>query len=297
MSLHPSVFPVAGNSRRRRRLLLQVQQESAPEEISSADAGPDVSEMADMHADGTGAWATATVSASRTTVTTDGVTATEEANSDRGRLRTLLGKPGPLTWVMCGDSLRLPSSGVREWRSSAGRITEYLHGRMSRSHDVLVDTATPGMRIEKLIPVLWQRVLKFRPDVVLISIGQGEAEAGLEGLEEFERRLAMLVETLQKTGIVTAVSTPPLAASVDSDEIVLQLVYAEATRATAAEYDLPLVDHWAHWEQHATEGDVTSWYDGETWVPGKLGHVEIARRIVKDLGLQDRPIREAFQCH
>jgi lysophospholipase L1-like esterase len=81
-------------------------------------------------------------------------------------------------------------------------------------------------------------------------------------------------------------STPPLTPTTSEGEAVHQLIYVEAVRAVAAEYDLPLVDHFRHWEAAATEiGGLERWFDGESRHPGRVGHEQMARRLFADLRL------------
>lgn len=211
---------------------------------------------------------------------------TDESNdpeSARGRLQLLVQRISGLAWVFTGDSLRGPSDGNREWRTSAERLLEHLQGRMYRTSDVVIDSTGFGSMLSSLRQELDERALRYRPDIVLICLGTNEARAGMKGIELFEHQLAVVVEEILAAGAVPVLCTPP---AVKAGATVDQLVYVEAIRAAAAEFDVPLVDHWDYWERMSTQVDLDRWCDDSTGLPGRHGHIELVQKLISDLELR-----------
>ena len=202
------------------------------------------------------------------------------------RLHQLLADAQPLTWMLIGDSYEPAETNRRDWRSFGGRLSEFVRSELGRSDDVFIVNTVPGQSVATLAGAATQRVLRFRPDCVLVSIGARDVQRGSAGLIDFERSVGNLVATLRDAGIVVILCTPPpMALDMDADAVD-QLVHIEAVRAIAAEYGAPLVDHFVHWETAAKEiGGLERWFDHESAVPGRVGHEQMTRRIIDDLQL------------
>ena len=67
------------------------------------------------------------------------------------------------------------------------------------------------------------------------------------------------------------------------------LVYVEALRGITAELDVPLVDHWEHWESAAVDaGGIETWVEPNFALPGKRGHEKMAELTLSALGLSSQ---------
>jgi hypothetical protein len=207
-------------------------------------------------------------------------------------LRGLLERPA-LTWLLVGESFEPPHPAGRDWRNMAARLSDAIRHSLGRRQDVVAEQLCPGQRLSGLTEVVRASFARLHPDLVLISLGGEESSAGRRGLADFEQRLASLTVALQRMNVLPILCTPPYqphnteaGSSVEIDA----LIYAEAVRATAAEYDVPLVDHFAHWEAAAARARGNAdWFDAGTSIPGRYGHEQLARRILSDLGLTGEP--------
>lgn len=210
----------------------------------------------------------------------------------REKLRRKLAERTPLTWVIAGEEFEGAPGAVREWRSFAGRFAEALRGNRHRGDDVVITATRPEATAARIAAELDQRVLRFRPDVVLLSFGPSDAAPGAAALNTFEQRLTVLLEAIAAVGAVPVLCTPPRSPRLDARTAVDQFSFAEAIRATAAEWDVPLVDHWQAWQAELDEGRLTpEWFDPETQQPGRLGHARMAERILHDLELvEESPV-------
>ncbi|MFV0441982.1 MAG: SGNH/GDSL hydrolase family protein [Planctomycetaceae bacterium] len=202
-----------------------------------------------------------------------------------GALHKLVRETRPLTWVITGDSLE-PMAGEREWRNFSGRLIEYLRLHRQRMEDAFVVTTSPLRRIGSLATELQTQLLRFQPDVVLLNVSPSEAEAGRRGLSTFEADLLRIVQASRAAGLQLCLATPPVTPLHPGVDPVDVLIYVEAVRSVAAEYDLPLVDHYAHWEEAARlMGSLERWFEPMSSWPGRIGHEQLTRRIIHDLGL------------
>lgn len=209
------------------------------------------------------------------------------AEFDAGtRLAQRLAATHDLTWVIAGDSLEPNGAAPREWRNFAGRLMEHVRHQLGRAGDLFLVSAACDRNLQALSAEADRQILRSHPDIVLLTISPLEARAGKRGLHTFERQLIGLISQVAATGAVLCLATPPLAPAGEDSDAVNQMIYAEAVRSIAAEYDLPLVDHFAHWEAVATEiGGLERWYDAESRTPGRIGHEQLARRVIADLHL------------
>jgi lysophospholipase L1-like esterase len=106
-------------------------------------------------------------------------------------------------------------------------------------------------------------------------------------LDAFEEHLTVVLRSIAAAGGIPVLSTPPaLLLPDDAPQGIDQLVYVEAVRSLAAEFDVPLVDHWEHWEQCAVPpGRAGSWFDKDGQSPSAIGLAQIAERLLAELNL------------
>lgn len=200
-------------------------------------------------------------------------------------LREVMRDTRPLTWLITGDSHE-PPRGAREWRNFSGRLIEHLRLHLQRTEDAFVVTSSPGKRIDTLSGDVPMQLLRFQPDIVLLSVSPGEVEAGRRGLAAFEDQLLRIVQAGRSAGFMLCLATPPVTPLQPGVDPIDVLIYVEAVRSVAAEYDLPLIDHYAYWEEAAMQiGGLERWFDQESRWPGRIGHEQLCRRIISDLGL------------
>lgn len=272
-------YRLARESARRRRLILDLQRRSEAEASIADDESP----SADAQAD---ALAPVDVAPSEQEAVTPRFdpSPTAAAFSFRGVERAVWTSEQRLTWVFAGDSLLMPTHEGRTWRSVVGHVSQAVRRVGRRSRDVFVNATSPGMTVAGLSAEVQIQVLKMSPDIVFWMLGQEDATAGMSGLPEFERELERLLRLFSSRGILVLLNTPPCVPETDSSRMVDRLVYLEAVRALSAEYEMPLVDHWEHWEAAAVEaGGIESWCDEDGQNPGSEGHRQMADLALRTL--------------
>ena len=202
----------------------------------------------------------------------------------RGAERAVWTSTQRLTWVFAGDSLLMPTEGDRTWRSVVGQVSQAVRRVEKRSRDVFVNATSPRMTVSGFAADVQVQVLKMSPDIVFWMLGHQDAKAGMDGLPAFERELERLLKLFSARGILVLLNTPPCVPETDSSSMVDRLVYLEAVRALSAEYDMPLVDHWEHWEAAAVEtGGIEVWCDEDGQNPGAVGLEQMAELALRTL--------------
>jgi acyl-CoA thioesterase-1 len=218
-----------------------------------------------------------------------------------------LNRPDPVNWLFCGDSITQGAAHTRGGRDYPQHFRERL-GELARNEDIVINTAVGGWSTGTLEPRLEDRVLRHQPDVVFLLFGTNDAVGGAEGLDAFTERYKGIVNRIREAGIrkVILQTTVPMirvdpeaqtaamnwpdpqmrAAKLHGLKQRLQHIesYVEATRNAAAAAGVPLVDHWAVWEECGGQrGQIT---DGG-FHPNEYGHILMAHTLIRACGMWD----------
>lgn len=140
--------------------------------------------------------------------------------------------PHPMTWAFCGWRPTNPTTGGwlvgdwfgEQWRRLSGRTT-----------DLIIDATWPDGSLSRLWSHFADRVLKFRPDVVVVLFDHADARRGMENLPRFERQLEAVVSDVRDFGGVPILIPPKVDAAVEAD--IDRMVYVEAILGVAKERD------------------------------------------------------------
>lgn len=205
-----------------------------------------------------------------------------EADS-AGRLRELLDRGHPLTWVFTGDSIvqgLVHTHGARCW---VEHVHERIRGEVGRRLDVVVNTGVAGWTAPLVLDALDQLALRFDPHVVSVGLGMNDAGQGPGGRGRFASDLAALSARVTDTGAALVLHTPSLAdPDVPGHEALA--AYTDAVREVAAATGAILVDHARHWRAHFGPTPPLAWLD-DPFHPNALGHREMAGLTLAALGL------------
>ena len=194
----------------------------------------------------------------------------------------------PLTWVFTGDGCTQGARHTAGARNFAEHFSERIRWELRRFHDVVVNTGVSGDRAVSLVKTLEWRALRFKPDVVLLLTGLNDSAAGIDEVSSFQRGLRSVIGRVQESGAIPVLQTPNLV----SAEILKQRpdlpVYVEAIREICYCDDVPLVDHWRHWEfVNAEEQYLLQWLDPAGAHPSAYGHREMLRLLCHEFGIYD----------
>jgi len=204
------------------------------------------------------------------------------------RIRDLLDDPAPRTWLFTGDSLGFDvRMAGRSWAEHFGDV---IRTRLNRKLDVVLDsTMSDGLLTGLRQDAEW-RVLRFQPDVVVITPGLADVSLGPGHREDFRSTLEELVLFLQDEGCMVILSTPPSVfppAGATIQDVYDLPAYAGLIRDVARKCDIVLADHFARWQvtlrQNGTLGDLL---DNSGLRPSRTGHRKLAGHLLRTLGVQ-----------
>ncbi|MFN0052670.1 MAG: SGNH/GDSL hydrolase family protein [Planctomycetales bacterium] len=211
-----------------------------------------------------------------------------DASAGLAAVSHLLRGVHPATWVFTGDSITHGALFTEGWRSYPEHFSERVRWELRRFHDVVINTAICGERSGGLLANLEQRVLRFRPDVVMVMVGMNDAVAGPSGRDDFRGNLVELVGRLREAGAIPVLQTPNLIYIPNCGNRGDVPAYVEIIRVVAELVEVPLIDHWRHWETRKPEPDaVLGWLQDQSIHPNYMGHREMARLVCEALGIFD----------
>lgn len=200
-----------------------------------------------------------------------------------GRLRELLDRGHPLTWVFTGDSIvqgLVHTHGARCW---VEHVHERIRGDLGRRLDVVVNTGIAGWTAPLVLDALDQLALRFDPHVVSVALGMNDAGQGPGGRDRFARDLAALGARVTETGAALVLHTPSLS-DPDLPGHEALAAYADAVREVATATGAILVDHARHWHARFGPTRPLAWLD-DPFHPNARGHREMAGLTLAALGL------------
>jgi lysophospholipase L1-like esterase len=203
-------------------------------------------------------------------------------------VKRLLRGSAPLTWVFTGDHLAHGARYTRGARNFVEHFTERVRCELERHLDVVINTGVSGDLARRLHRNLEWRVLRFRADVVSVSLGMSDAKAGPAGRAAFRQHLRNVLDEIRMAGGVPLLHTPNAVYSPAVANRGDLPAYVEILREEAARVDLPLIDHWAHWGRLLPEpAQRLKWLADGRFQPGISGHRELAKLLFHELGLFD----------
>jgi lysophospholipase L1-like esterase len=197
-------------------------------------------------------------------------------------VRDAIARTQPLTWVFCGDAI---ASGA-DWDRRT--FVEIFAARVRRRRplDTVINTTVAGETAAHLLDGLELRSLRFRPDVVVVTLGAAEplAAEAPDG-ELFQDQLQQLVMCIRAAGALPVLQTPN---RVRCDRIAGLLTRLEAIYEVASELNVPCVDHWNGWSLAEAQGtDLSAWLTADGIHPNGEGHRQCARLICTQFGVDD----------
>ena len=193
-----------------------------------------------------------------------------------------------LTWVFTGDHLCQGGVFTAGSRSFPEHFAERLRCELRRYLDVVIGTGLSGDQADSLLRRLKLRALRFRPDVVSVSLGMNDSKAGPAGRERFRANLREVLDRLRTAGAVPVLHTPNGVHLPAAENRVDLPAYAAILCEEAARMDLPVIDHFAHWQRlHAEPGAVLDWLGDGRIQPNHAGHRAIARLTFHHFGIFD----------
>ena len=133
------------------------------------------------------------------------------------RIRELVDDTVPRTWVFTGDGFGFETRLAR--RSWTEHFTDVIRGRLAREKDVVLDTTASRSTFAGLLRNLDWKVLRFQPDVVVISAGPDDVLRAGDSRESLQAAMTELTEFLHDEVCAVVLCSPPLAAGVTQEQM------------------------------------------------------------------------------
>ncbi|MFE5792823.1 GDSL-type esterase/lipase family protein [Streptomyces sp. NPDC056503] len=210
--------------------------------------------------------------------------------ADLGRVSAILNSDTPAVWLTTGDSITHGALWTNGWRSYPEHFQERVRWELGKpkNSDFVLDTGVSGCTTNDLVARFADRVAAFRPRVVSIMLGTNDVATAATGPAVYRANLRRLVDQVRALpdGAVPLLQTPnpvdpnlwPGRASLGD--------YVRIMREVAAELDVVLVDHHAHWLD-SNGGAVPLSLLGDGLHPNQRGHLLLAKKMIKDLRIHD----------
>jgi lysophospholipase L1-like esterase len=204
------------------------------------------------------------------------------------RIRALLERDEPVTWLFNGDSITHANVHVGPARDYVQLFETRIRDELARMRDHVLRTAISGNTTRELLADFDWRVARFRPDAVFLMIGMNDCSTIRErpvSLETFTANLNEFADRVEAFGgLLLLQTTCPIMPGTAPDREPQFPAFMDAIRAVARERELPLVDHEAWWREL---GERTDCWMGNAFHPNHYGHLAFARKLFADLGIAD----------
>lgn len=195
----------------------------------------------------------------------------------------LMSRDAPLTWLFTGDSVAAGVRHLHGHRDYTQLFAERVRWELDRPRDVVVNTAVGGSTVRELADDLEHRVLRFRPDVVVLGTGFNDTRNEAAGAGPFRAGYREVVDRCAESVFVA--QTPNGSMPTASAHVRPHLpAYTEVIREVAAERELTLVDHAEVWREAEERGIMEAWIS-QGCHPNLYGHRVMAHTLLRSLDL------------
>lgn len=206
-----------------------------------------------------------------------------------------------VTIVALGDSnteLTWHTQGRLNW---VGLLHEALFETYGRNLVMMINAGCCGNTTGRALERLDRDVLRFDPNLVIISFGTNDTGTGPEGIDAFEADMRKLIGQIRAHGDteillrtpapVIALNTPARPAAPGDEWPGTHLgLYARRIVTLAETLRLPVVDHYAFWKQFepaqsAENPNHLALRMSDAFHPGPVGHLAFYRELAPMFGL------------
>ncbi|MCT4351983.1 GDSL-type esterase/lipase family protein [Streptomyces sp. Je 1-79] len=210
--------------------------------------------------------------------------------ADLGTISSILNSGTPAVWLTTGDSITHGALWTNGWRSYSEHFQERVRWELGRpkNSDFVIDTGVSGSTTNDLVAKFTERVSAFGPKVVSIMLGTNDVATASTGPGVYRANLRKLVANVRALpgGAVPLLQSPnPVDVDRWPDHAALA-DYVQIMREVAAELNVVLIDHHAHWLA-TNGGTVPLGLLGDGLHPDQRGHLLLAKKMIRDLRVFD----------
>lgn len=198
----------------------------------------------------------------------------------------------PLRVVTLGDSITKGiRSGVAEGQTFAAELQRQLRAREFPDAEV-INFGIGGEMAGQGLRRLERDVVAVKPDIVTIMYGHNDSyiDSGKTTVRvpvpRFRADLSQLIERLREAGITPILMTPPAYAEKSAPNGAGEHCneklsrYAEVARQVAETLQVPLIDHFAAWQEVSRSGTDLNEWTTDGYHPNPKGHADLVARIL-----------------
>lgn len=210
-----------------------------------------------------------------------------------------------VTIVALGDSITEHTWHTQGRLSWTGLLQEALFETYGRNRCWVVNSGRCGDTAPNALNRLDEDVLRFAPDLVIVSFGMNDAAPGEEAMDRFRRAMAEIIRRVREASADVLLRTPnpivnppagyPLPSGQDpGEEYTAGSVgaYAAEIVRLAEERTCAVVDHYTEWKQIAALRGTLEEEPNDLWScmsdsvhPGPIGHLAFFRQMAHLFGV------------
>lgn len=211
-----------------------------------------------------------------------------ENHAGLASIQSLIQGTRDVTWVFTGDNVVQGAFYTQGSRSCVELFAERIRAELRRAGDVIINTGVAGDTATQLLRTLKRRALRFRPEVVGLSIGINDAKRGTAGRDEFRREVREILDRIRTAGSIPLLILPhPVYLPAASNRAELPQ-YVEILREESSRDEVPCIDQWSDWQEHWPDPEETRLRlaDGRTQLSA-AAHQRLAELLFWTLDIYD----------
>lgn len=213
------------------------------------------------------------------------MTEQEKYDMTAPNIRPFLGKD--VVIVALGDS----NTEYNHWSFGRNWVSMFAcNARTAFSHATVINSGVSGDDVPRAMARLERDVLRFSPDIVIVSLGTNDAIS--QDIETFRANYRKLLTTLLEAGcaVVTRTATPAVDmknGEEDLSDSPLRGAFMAEVVKISQELNCPCIDHYSLWKR-----SMRSRYRGEIVLlmgnyvhPNANGHLRLFKELAPYFGL------------
>lgn len=192
-------------------------------------------------------------------------------------------------WVFLGDGSTSSKGDTYGYKNFVEYIEERVRwemngGSMIKRRKFMVNSGVDGATSTEILANFDKWAKSYNPKLVSVMIGGKENATP----EVFEENLRNIISKIKEIGAVPMLQTPTIQEGNIS-------AYIEVIRKIAAEEGIALIDHYEYWSTIAVnQPQVRESWLNENYEPNHRGHLEIAKKVISDLGISGSGVIGSF---
>lgn len=204
------------------------------------------------------------------------------------RLKKLLDKDDPLTWLFMGDSITHGALWTYGYKDYVELFRSYIEETLHRPKDIFINTAVSGATIPSTLARIGVRLQPYHPDIIYMKLGANDVVHYTA--TEYKENLETMLRHLKEKNALIILSTPtPSDLGIDKSKRMRE--YIRVLYEIAVAYpEIILIDQYTVMQDYLEENPIGwrkeyTFYTDEVLHLGANGHLFMFHNLTKQLGL------------